>query len=62
MFDLLGKDLKYAKELLLNHYRKPYKILWGCRACVGRVITNHLRKMFRSRTHKAAERNTEARI
>jgi len=22
MFDLLGKQLKYAKELLLNHYRK----------------------------------------
>jgi len=22
MFDLRGKDLKYAKELLLNHYRK----------------------------------------
>jgi len=21
-FDLQGKDLKYAKELLLNHYRK----------------------------------------
>jgi len=21
MFDLLGKELKYAKELLLNHYR-----------------------------------------
>ena len=23
MFDLRGKELKYAKELLLNHYRKP---------------------------------------
>jgi len=22
IFDLLGKELKYAKELLLNHYRK----------------------------------------
>jgi len=22
MFDFLGKELKYAKELLLNHYRK----------------------------------------
>jgi len=22
MFDLRGKELKYAKELLLNHYRK----------------------------------------
>jgi len=25
MFGLPGKDLKYAKELLLNHYRNPYK-------------------------------------
>jgi len=23
MFDLRGKELKYAKELLPNHYRKP---------------------------------------
>jgi len=23
MFDLLGKELKYAKDLPLNHYRKP---------------------------------------
>jgi len=23
MFDLRGKELKYAKELLLNRYRKP---------------------------------------
>jgi len=22
MFDLRGKELKYAKELLVNHYRK----------------------------------------
>jgi len=32
---------------------------------VGRVktvVTNHLRKVFRSRTQKAAERNTAARI
>ena len=32
---------------------------------VGRVktiVTNHLRKMFRSRIHKAAKRNTAARI
>jgi len=28
MFDLRGKDLKYAKELLLDHYRKsvPHSI------------------------------------
>ena len=43
----------------------PCKIIWGCRTCVGGVkteVTNHLRKMFRSRTHKAAERVTAARI
>ena len=64
MFDLRGKELKYAKELLLNHYRNPYKN-WGSGTCVGRVktvVTNHLRKMFPSRKHKAAERNTAARI
>jgi len=33
--DLRGKELKYAKELLLNHCRKPYKFYsCGCRACV----------------------------
>jgi len=26
------------------------------------VVTNHLRKMFRSRIHKASERNTAAKI
>jgi len=63
IFDLRGKELKYRKELLLNHYRNPCKILGCCRTCVGRVktvVTNHLRKMFRSRIHKAAERNTAA--
>jgi len=29
---------------------------------VRTVVTNHLRKMFRSRIHKAAERNIPARI
>jgi len=27
MFDFRGKELKHAKELLLNHYRQPYKYL-----------------------------------
>ena len=27
MFDLRGKELKYAKELLLNHYRKSVQKL-----------------------------------
>jgi len=34
MFDVWGKELKYAKELLLNHYRKLVRNLWGCRICV----------------------------
>jgi len=25
MFDFRGKELKYAKELLLNHYRKSVR-------------------------------------
>jgi len=29
MFDLRGKELKYAKELLLNHYRKPVQNSMG---------------------------------
>jgi len=44
---------------------KKYQLVaaLGCRTCVDRVITvvtNHLRKMFRSHIHKSAERNTEA--
>jgi len=27
MFDLRDKELKYAKDLLLNHEEKPYKIV-----------------------------------
>jgi len=26
MYDFLGKELKYAKKLLLNHYRKSVQI------------------------------------
>jgi len=33
MFDLWGKELKYAKELLLIITETLYKILWGCRKC-----------------------------
>jgi len=33
MFDLRDKELKYAKDLLLNHEEKPYKIVWGCSTC-----------------------------
>jgi len=49
MFDLRGKELKYAKELLPIITENPYKILWGCRTCVARVktvVTKYLRKMF----------------
>jgi len=34
MFDLRGKELKYAKELLLNHYRKSLQNCMRCRTCV----------------------------
>jgi len=55
MFDLRGKELKYAEELLLNHYRKwcPNSVRFA--GHVGRVktvVTNHLRKLFRSCIHK----------
>ena len=64
MFDLRGKELKYAKQLLLNHYRKSIQN-YGVAGHVGRVkavVTNHVRTMFRSRIHKVAERSTAARI
>jgi len=55
----LSKELKYRKEFLLNRYRKCLQSsLWGCRTCVGRLITevtNQLCKVLRSRIHKAAE-------
>jgi len=47
MFDLRGKELKYAKELLLNYYRKPVQNPRGCSKCVSRfktVVTNYLHK------------------
>jgi len=59
MFDLRGKELKYAKELLLNYYRNEVA---GHVGRVKTVVTNHLRKMFRNRINKAAECNTSARI
>ena len=65
MFDLRSKELKYAKELLVNHYRKSVKKLYEVAGHVDRVktvVTNHLRKMLRSRIHKAAECNNTAGI
>jgi len=64
IFDLRVKELKYAKNCFWIISENPYKILWGA-GHVGRVktvVTNHLRKMFHSRIHMAAERNTAARI
>jgi len=60
IFDLPDKDLKYAKELFLNPYRNSMTLqdIW----VDVKLVTNHLRKVFRSRIHKAAERNTPARI
>jgi len=62
--DLLDKELKYAKELLQNHYRKSVQNseVAGHVAGVKTVVTKHLHKMLRSRTCKSAERNTAARI
>jgi len=31
--DPRGNELKYAKELLLNHHRKSVQIPCGCRTC-----------------------------
>jgi len=64
MFDLRDKELKYAKELFLNHYGKSVQNseVAGPVGRVKTVVTNHLRKIFRSRIHKAAECNTTARI
>jgi len=66
MFDFRDKELKHAKELLLDHYRKSVqtsmKLHAGHMGRVKTVVTNHLSKMFRSRIHKAAERNTAARL
>jgi len=40
MFDLRSKELKYAKELLLNHYRKPVQNSVKLQdMCVGRIKT-----------------------
>jgi len=66
MIDLRGRKLKYAKELLLNHYRKSSQNSMRLQAGhVGRVkivVTNNLRKMFRCRIHKATKCNTTTRI
>jgi len=59
MFDIRGKELKYAKELLLIITENEVA---GHVPRVKPVVTNHLREMFWSRIHKAAERNTAARI
>jgi len=47
MFDFRGKELKYAKELLLNHYRKStfYEVP-GHVGRVKNVVTNHLPYLF----------------
>ena len=64
MFDRQGKELKYAKELLVHHYRKSIQNseVAGHVGKVKTVVTNYLRKMFRSRINKAGECNTTARI
>ena len=65
MFDLRGKELNYAKELLLNHNRKSVQNsvrlqdMWV--ELKLKSQTTYI-KMFRSRIQKAVERNTAARI
>jgi len=52
-----GKRDEIPEELLLNHYRKSITKFYVVAGHVGRaktVVTNHLRKMFPSRVHKAA--------
>ena len=50
----------------MNHIRKSVqnsmRLQDMCGGRVKTVVTNHLRKMFQSHTHKAAERNTAARL
>ena len=57
-----GQRAKMRERIASESFTEnPYKIIWGYRTCVGRVkteVTNHLRRIFRIRVHKAAERNT----
>jgi len=52
---------RFASESLQKIRTKFYEVS-GHVGRVKTVVTNHLRKMFRSRIHKAAEGNTVARI
>ena len=52
---------RIASESLQKIRTKFYEVA-GHVGRVETIVTNHLRKMFRSRIHKAAERNTAARI
>jgi len=65
MFDLRGKELKYAKEFVSESLLKIRATFYEVAGHLGRVktvVTSHLHKMFRSRIHKTAECNTTARI
>jgi len=52
---------RIASESLQKIRKKFYEVA-GHVGRVKNVVTNHLRKMFPSRIHNAAERNTTARI
>ena len=52
---------RIASESLQKIRTKFYEVA-GHVGRVETIVTNHLRKMFRSRIHKAAERNTAANI
>jgi len=65
IFDLLEKELKYAKELLLNHYRKSVQNSEVAARHVWvelklQLRTTHARSF--EVIHMAVERNTAARI
>jgi len=60
-----GQRAEICEKIASEALRKIRTKFYGVAGHVGRVetvVTNHLRKIFRSRIHKAAERDTAARI
>jgi len=65
MLNLRGKNAETREISASESLQKVRTKFYEVARPVGRVktaVTKHLRKMFRSRMHKAAERNTGARI
>jgi len=60
-----GQRVEIRERIASEPCQKNRTKLYEVAGHVGRietVVTNHLSKMFRSSVHKAAERNTAARI